>query len=135
MGLFESDYQRNVSTELERRMRALEESKQVTNDKITEMQTVIDFAKDAKLLKDITLRNMQRRIEQIKREKDYKTFLRENISETDDGYTNPHEMSKKFTLEQIKSQINEQRTQTQQQNQSNIIELQSKRQSAKERSH
>lgn len=139
MGLFESDYQRNVLTELERKMRGLEEMKeQVTNSKIAEVQTIVDFVKDAKLLKEAHLRNMQRRIEQIKHDMEHRKFVRENSSESVDGFTNPHEMAKKFsTMEQIQTEINEQKVHNTVQ--TNTISenrhIQSKQDVPQERSH
>lgn len=139
MGLFESDYQRNVLTELERKMRGLEEMKeQATNSKIAEVQTIVDFVKDAKLLKEAHLRNMQRRIEQIKHDMEHRKLVRENSSESVDGFTNPHEMAKKFsTMEQMQSEINEQKSHNAVQ--ANTISenrhIQSKQDVPQERSH
>lgn len=139
MGLFESDYQRNVLTELERKMRGLEEMKeQATNSKIAEVQTIVDFVKDAKLLKEAHLRNMQRRIEQIKHDMEHRKLVRENSSESVDGFANPHEMAKKFsTMEQMQSEINEQKAHNAVQ--SNTISenrhIQSKQDVPQERSH
>lgn len=72
MGLFESDYKRNVLTELERNVRTLEEMKtNVSAEKITQLQAVIDFVGQAKLLKDTQLAIFQKRLQQIQHDREH----------------------------------------------------------------
>lgn len=117
MGLFESDYKRNVLTELERNMRALEEMKTtVSAEKITQLQAVVDFVGQAKLLKDTQLAVFQKRLQQLQHDRQHEKTVKENSEEFCDGYTNPIEMAKKFqSLEEMDAEISSQRAKSQSQ--------------------
>ena len=106
MGLFESEYRRNVLTEIERKLRELEKMKSVNIDeKLSQLQAVVDFLGQGKLLKDMEFAMFQKRLEQIKRDKEHERFKSENYEIADD-YTNPIEMSKKFqSIEQAEAEI------------------------------
>lgn len=140
MGLFESDYKRNVLTELERNTRALEEMKaNVSAEKITQLQAVVDFVGQAKLLKDTQLAIFQKRLQQIKCDREHEKMAKENSEEICDGYTNPLEMSKKFhSLEEMDAEISSRRAETKSQNISDSatrVQTQTKESDSFERSH
>lgn len=113
MGLFESnDYQRNVVTELERRFRNAEEEKMKKGKvDVAVLQGTLDFANDAKLLKLQQMEMFQKRLNQIAYDEKNRRNFREVSGEAVDGFTNPHEMAKKFaSMEQAQSHIESERS-------------------------
>lgn len=113
MGFFESnDYQRNAVTELERRFRDAEEEKKKNGKAdIAVLQANLDFANDARLLKAQQMEMFQKRLNQIAYDEKNRRYMREVSGEAVDGFTNPHEMAKKFaTMEQAQSQIDSERS-------------------------
>ena len=115
MGLFESDYQRNVLTEMERNTRKLEELHgNVSSEKILELKGAIDFVKQAKLMKDMQVEIFQKRLQQIQYDKAHELFKKENSEEIVDGYSNPIEMARKFSsMEEMQAEISSKRAEIQ----------------------
>ena len=109
MGLFESDYKRNVLTELERNTRALEEMKKnVSAEKITQLQAVVDFVGQAKLLKDTQLAIYQKRLQQIQHEKEHEKMVKEMLDSglcTVGSHSLTHSILRKMSQDSVEKEF------------------------------